>query len=50
MLCIEGLHADEIIEHKQWFLEEILRRLVYDFKETYSRYQWKKGVEPQPEE
>ena len=49
-LCVEGLLTDGG-NHKQWFLEEILKKLGYDLKEVSIElakddYLWEKGIPP----
>lgn len=43
---IDGLNS-QVVEHKQWALEEALRLLVPDeFDEAKASWQWANGVEP----
>ena len=49
-LCIDGLLTDGG-HHKQYFLEEILKKLGYDLKELREElkqndYEWEDGVAP----
>lgn len=49
-LCVEGLLTDGN-HHKQWYLEEILKKSGYDLKILKERlndkgYSWEAGIPP----
>lgn len=45
-LCIDGLMMQKI-EHKQWYLEQILSLVVDDIGETRQRFNWTMALKPE---